>query len=345
MEALRIASLGIVLTVLVVLATSSLATQSSASTVLTVTVAGFPECSDGIDNDADTFIDYPDDADCTSAADTLEGPSLPPSGGGGGGGGGGGEEQTNTSRNYAVFRGIAYPGSKVTLLKDGQRAAATTASPNGSFEITLRKLAPGTYTFSVYGTDTDGVLSSAHSFSVTLSEDVTNVISGIFIPPTIRTDKKEVRQGDLITILGKTTPAAEVTVFVNSAQQNVRKVNANTDGHWLLRFDTTILELGGHSAQSRATLGEDVSPLSVEAEFKVGTQNILWEEEEAAPTNVCKGRTVVGDVTCDTRVNLVDYSILAYWFKRVNPPKHVDMNGDGLVDIRDFSILAFHWTG
>jgi hypothetical protein len=37
-----------------------------------------PECSDGIDNDGDTFIDYPADPGCTSASDTTESPNPPP---------------------------------------------------------------------------------------------------------------------------------------------------------------------------------------------------------------------------------------------------------------------------
>jgi hypothetical protein len=47
----------------------------------------------------------------------------------------------------------------------------------------------------------------------------------------------------------------------------------------------------------------------------------------------------------DRRVNLVDFSIAAYWYKRSSPPASVDLNGDGKVDLVDFSIMAFYWTG
>ncbi len=33
---------------------------------------GPPECSDGIDNDVDTFIDFPADGQCADAADNDE---------------------------------------------------------------------------------------------------------------------------------------------------------------------------------------------------------------------------------------------------------------------------------
>jgi hypothetical protein len=46
-------------------------------------------CSDGIDNDGDTLIDYPNDPGCTSSSDTDE-TNITTGGGGGGGSGGGG---------------------------------------------------------------------------------------------------------------------------------------------------------------------------------------------------------------------------------------------------------------
>lgn len=310
-----------------------LAVLAQSSSILTVTVAGFPECSDTIDNDGDTFIDWPADADCTSAADTLEAPPLPPGGGGGGGGG-------NTSQNYAVFRGKAYPGSKVTLLKDGQFAASTNASPDGSFDITLRRLSAGTYTFSVFGTDNRNVKSASHAFTVGLTKDVTNIISGIFLPPTISADKSEVKYGDIITLLGQTNPQSEITVFFHSSQEVIKKIPADTGGTWLLNFDTTELERGNHTAQSRALKGNEVSPLSDQLGFKVGSTNVFTQDLVEN-----EGTCAKGDVNCDGKVNIVDFSILAYWFKRPNPPGGMDLNADRAVDIRDFSIVAYYWNG
>ena len=54
------------------------------------------------------------------------------------------------------------------------------------------------------------------------------------------------------------------------------------------------------------------------------------------------------DLNCDGYVNIVDFSILAYWYKRIltlEAAKMVDLNHDGKVDLIDFSIMAYHWTG
>jgi hypothetical protein len=54
------------------------------------------------------------------------------------------------------------------------------------------------------------------------------------------------------------------------------------------------------------------------------------------------------DLNCDKKVNLIDFSILAYWYKRPltkEAKQKVDLNGDGKVDLVDFSIMAYYWTG
>jgi hypothetical protein len=57
------------------------------------------------------------------------------------------------------------------------------------------------------------------------------------------------------------------------------------------------------------------------------------------------GCATAGDMNTDCRVNLIDFSILAYWYKKAGVPASVDLNGDGKVTIVDFSILAYYWTG
>ncbi len=57
-----------------------------------------------------------------------------------------------------------------------------------------------------------------------------------------------------------------------------------------------------------------------------------------------------GDLNDDCRVNLVDFSIAAYWYKQVLSERFLEvekkkLNGDGRVSLRDFSIMAYWWTG
>ncbi len=52
------------------------------------------------------------------------------------------------------------------------------------------------------------------------------------------------------------------------------------------------------------------------------------------------------DFNNDCKVNLIDFSIMLYWYNNhVLPPKNIDLNKDTKINIEDFSILAYHWTG
>lgn len=51
------------------------------------------------------------------------------------------------------------------------------------------------------------------------------------------------------------------------------------------------------------------------------------------------------DLNCDTHVNLIDLSILLYWWRSAQPGIRADINKDGIVNLIDFSILLYWWTG
>ena len=59
---------------------------------------------------------------------------------------------------------------------------------------------------------------------------------------------------------------------------------------------------------------------------------------------------VKGDINGDKRINITDFSIVAFWFER---PLEGDIlliektlfNGDGIIDLVDMSIMAYYWTG
>jgi hypothetical protein len=58
------------------------------------------------------------------------------------------------------------------------------------------------------------------------------------------------------------------------------------------------------------------------------------------PAGECKEAS---DLNCDQYIDIVDFSIMYYWFDKDNPPTRVDLNKDGKVDIYDFSIMAYYW--
>lgn len=257
-----------------------------------------------------------------------------------GGGGGGGSSKSNKAQ--VVFSGRAYPNSIVTILKDAQIIATTVSDDDARFQINVSGLSSGSYIFSLYSEDNKGLRSSMRTFPVYLTRGILAKIESIFIAPTLSTDKSEVRKGDPIILFGQTTPTSEVTVEINSNEQIFVKTNADKTGVYLHMFNTAPLEYGQHHAQSRAAYAASISPQSIAAGFVVGDKNV-----EALDTTSCPAKADLND---DCRVNLVDFSIAAFWYNRTLSETFAfreaeKLNGDRKVNITDFSIMAFYWTG
>jgi hypothetical protein len=267
-------------------------------------------------------------------------PTTPPSGGGGGGGGGGGVPLTTngSGSDVVVFKGLAYPGSIVTLLKNGVILTELPASPDGTFEIHVNNLNPGTYSFGIRAEDNQHLRSTLDLYTVYISAGVTTVVDGIFIPPTITTDKLEVKAGDPVLLFGKSAPSANLTLSIHSGSEIVKKTKSDTSGGWLFKLDSNELELGNHEAKVRASTDTDISLYSSVASFTIGTKNTPRTVGSASPSRRC-------DLNNDGRVNLSDFSIMAFWYKRTGFPAKIDLNNDGKINLTDLSILAYCWTG
>jgi hypothetical protein len=227
-------------------------------------------------------------------------------------------------------------------LKDGQIAATTLADSQANFNISVSGLAAGTYTFAVYSEDLAGRRSNLLTFPVTVTAGVVVTVGGVFIAPTIALDKSEVRRGDTLAVFGQSVPNADVTIMINSPETYYGKIKSDAAGTYLFNFDTTPLQEDQHSAEAKSALGNEISATSALVSFKVGDKSI-----PSSPAQRCGGK---GDINGDCKVNLVDFSITAFWYKRALNAEFTKiekdrLNNDGKVDLVDFSIMAFYWTG
>lgn len=245
----------------------------------------------------------------------------------------------NPTSGEVYFSGIAYPLSSVTLVRDGQFLAKTTAGPDARFQFDVSGVTPGTYTYSVWSEDSRGIRSISSSFSVAVAAGVGTVISGIYLPPTIDVDKSQVKRGDPITFLGRSNPGAQVSILVHSNKELVKSAPADKSGVWKYVLDTLELDYGSHEASARAKDTSGISPLSAAVSFVVGDTTTVKAPQKKAPPPTA-------DLSGDGRVNIADFSILSYWYKRplTTAGTKADLNHDGKVDLRDFSILAYYWN-
>lgn len=239
-----------------------------------------------------------------------------------------------------TFKGRAYPQSRVTVLKDGQIAVTTLAGLDAFFEITLSGLSAGNYNFALYSEDGRGGRSVLLTLAVTLTAGASTVITGIFISPTIDVDKAEVKRGDNIAIFGQSFPKAEVVIAVNSEKEIFVRTDSDKNGVYLYNFDTSPLDIGQHFTKSKAMTDGLISSFSEAVNFGVSDRTV----------RKVKKKFLKGDLNDDGRVNLIDFSIAAFWYKRPlsDAFKAVEaerLNGDEVITLVDFSIMAYYWTG
>lgn len=246
-------------------------------------------------------------------------PSIDPVGGGGG-----------VYQSGVRFSGLAYPGATVTVQKRDGAPITVIADEKGAFSI----LVPETswQFFTLFATDTAGRKSTLLNFPTILYSGYVTDISGIRFAPTITTDKLAVKKGDFITIEGQALPGAEVSVSFEGEEDRTFSLVANAQGKYSVTIPALFPEgeyiiRAGYPLDSRTSKAVRVT---------IGQASILRTEA----TN-----NIPGDCNVDQRVTLVDFSVLAFWYGKPNPPRCVDANGDGIITLVDFSIVAFYWNG
>lgn len=298
--------------------------SATSSQNISVVVSSTPtnHCFDGIQNFDETGVDC--------------GGALCASCGSGGGGG--------SIAPQVTFIGKAAPNSLVLVMSGGVIIATSTSISSGDFYLTTGRLSSGNYRFTIYYIDSAGRHSASEIIDLTLNYGHTTTVNNIILSPTLDADKREVKQGELIAIFGEAPPFSEVTIIFTdpSGRQTTSTVFATAGGTYHLDLDTTGMALGEYSVKVKATIGLFTSRFTPPLTFKIGEKTILKE-----PLPLCP---LKGDLNGDCRVNLVDFSIAAYWYKRPLSANFrfleiTKLNGDGKINLTDFSILAYYWTG
>ncbi len=294
------------------------------------------------------FVIRPEDAFGNSIATSTEVSAtpvatvVPPSGGGGGGGGG-----ILPSATRVILKGRAYPDANLTIFKDGSVASTLKIGLAANFEEEIF-VNGGIYTFSLYAADAQNRRSLTTSFTTNVPNGLTTTISNIIVAPTISADKSQVKYGNDIIFFGAAYPQSQINVVINSEEVLLDKTNSDKFGLWTYNLDSGKLEKGEHTIKGQAVTPDTLkSPFSESLAFRVGDNDILAGKlpgilAPAVPAAYNKN----GDINNDKKVNIVDFSIMLYFWKQSSPSNpYADINRDGIVNLFDFSIMLFWWTG
>jgi hypothetical protein len=236
-----------------------------------------------------------------------------------------------------ALAGWASSLSQVTLLKDGKEYGKTAADASAKFAVEIKDLPEGMYTFSLIGTDKASVRSRAYTSTFWIKEGSKTALNSIIIPPTISASKTNLGVGESVTVSGYTAPNATVDVWLEpqkgATSQNTVKTptQALADGKWGLTIDTKGLPQGVYVVKARTEIkGTGYGDFSYAINIGLG---------QAVGGGTCGG----ADLNHDGKVNLIDFSILLYYWNTSN--ECADQNHDGKVNLIDFSIMLYNWTG
>jgi hypothetical protein len=249
-------------------------------------------------------------------------------------GGGGSSHGNITIPQTAVsFSGYAYPNASVTLLKQGEIKVVVKANSAGEFTILLEEIYNSNILYSLFAQDLDGQRSLLINYPIAVQAGFITNLSGIRFAPTIVVDKSEVRAGDYLTVQGNALPGKEMEITIQGISKQIFTLVSSKDGSYKIVLPTSGLPKGNYSLFIKY---KDDIRTSKLVGFIIGESNIFFTESPA---------DIPGDCNQDKMINLIDFSILAFWYGKSTPPACVDTKKDNKIDLVDFSILAFYWTG
>jgi hypothetical protein len=246
----------------------------------------------------------------------------------GGGGGGSGVHPTGGSIGRVILEGYAHPGGIVSVLRDGVLVQEINVGSDGRFSAILNETPLGTHVLTFYGVDATGTRSGLLSFQVLLTSLSRTTALQLFIPPTLSVEEGSAGQ---LEVSGSTVPGASVGVIITNGDTTISLLTgvADENGNYLLSVSRSLLQSSSIAFRALAAVNTVRSPFGLAVRVPISSVKIALR----------------GDFNNDGRVNLIDFSMLAYWHERANPPAAIDLNGDGKVSLVDFSILTYYWTG
>lgn len=244
---------------------------------------------------------------------------------------------TSPTTADVIMSGRAYPGATISFLTDGAVSQTVAAEADGTFSGRMNTILTGrVYTFGASARDGAGRTSTLFTRTVNLAS--TLEIVNIFLSPTIALSSSAVVRGETITVTGNAFPASVVRVQIPSATDTT--ATATSAGSWSVNINTNALVPGSYSVRATAEVSGSSSDQSASAAFTISSVPV-------PPGPICRGADLNSSGVGDGRINAQDVSILiGFWGSHTftsNPC--VDIRRDGVVDLRDLSVLLFNWTG
>lgn len=283
------------------------------------------ECDDGNN----------DNGDFCSAICKIEPAGSGGGGSSGGGGGGRGGQSRDLGDTVVNITGRAYPSRTINFILDSENVGTAQSNGSGVFEFAT-EASPGTATLGIWANDSEGTRSITLNNTFDVTQGAVTNLNDLILPPTIKVSQTNVNTNQAITISGQSVPNATVNIYPDrNTGTPIATAQAGSNGVWTTQY-TVRLSNGEHTLRARSVSG--TPPLTTQSSFSSTVQLFVGVGGQASGPS---------DLNRDGGVNLIDFSILIFWWNTAggdSDPK-ADINGNGRVSLEDFSILLFNWSG
>ena len=261
-------------------------------------------------------------------------PPPPPPGGGGGGGGVIDGTIPVRALTRVILEGKAYPNTSINVLKDGQLVGIVSSDSSANFSYEVSNATPGPTTFGFWAIDGRGIRSITFTTTFQVTQNAVTTVSNVFLPPTIDLSAKKISLGSPVETFGSTAPLAKVSLFID--REKTARISATSTGAglWSASVPTELLADEAFHAV-KAIFEQFAGGEFAKSGYSQAVNFYVGSRDANMPKN--------GDLNGDGKVNLIDFSILLFHWNSSN--EIADLNSDGKVGLTDFSIQLFNWTG
>lgn len=240
----------------------------------------------------------------------------------------------DTPQSRLVISGEGSPQSFITFTEDGAVIGTEVSAFNGYFGHVFSGIEPGDHQITFYAVDKYNLSTSPITLSIYTPTFQETTVSNQLLSPTISIDKTQYMLGDPIIATGTATPDSTITIFTEAPLRAYTTTTTNS-GDWTYTIsDTNTYMLGDYHIHALAQTTEGVTSLnSPSIGFRMSSST-------SSSGEAC-GNITKGDLNCDSKIDLTDFSILMFYWGTNNASS--DMNSDSLVDLTDFSIMMYWW--
>lgn len=238
------------------------------------------------------------------------------------------DEQTQPAQTSVHFGGYSFPDAQVTFTLNGGQSFVVQADETGYFEGEYGAVSLGENVFSFVAENSTGNTTNLVSYNYTIQNESPVFIPYILLPPVIYVTST----GDLE---GVAIPGSTVDVYgVSTEDQSlvvVDTVQVDADGNFAIGFD-----LGQELPYGQFYLSCELK------ETKCGYSKVIQVQTVGATSRFID--EIFADFTKDIKVNFIDFAFMREAFLKKNSNILYDLNQDGALDLKDFSLLNYQWT-